>query len=82
MFTFKREGTQVKLSVEAKSSVAARWYEFNWNCSDDVYADLLVKAFELNLEEKMKQARKDAYAKGWADAKAKRKRESWFGGYL
>lgn len=82
MFTFIRDKTDVKVQIEAKSSVQARWFVFTWHCSDEVYADLLVKSFEANLEEKLKKARKESYDQGWKNAKAKQKRETYFGGWI
>ena len=45
-------------------------------------ASLLRSALDEALSEQIRSARLLAYADGWRDAKAKRKRETWFAGWL
>lgn len=45
-------------------------------------ASLLREALQEKFSDRVKTARRDAYAQGWRDAKAKRKRETWFAGWL
>lgn len=82
MIDFSREGTKLKLSVEAKTSVAKRFYTFAWECADEVYADLLMKNLKAHFEEKIQQARKESYEAGWRHAKAKVAKDTWFSGWL
>lgn len=82
MFTFERDGTSLKLQVEAKTYIAKRWYSFSWQCTDEIYADLLVKNFQEHLSNRLQGIRRSAYEEGWKDAKAKKKKETWFAGWL
>jgi hypothetical protein len=82
MIDFACEGEIVKVTIEADTKVAKRCYSFNWNCNDEVYADLLMRNFEEKLRSELSRIREESYKSGFADAKAKRKKETCFGGYF
>jgi hypothetical protein len=78
MFTFTREGSNLKVELFSELTPKANVYSFTWQCGDDCYADLLAKHFEKLLGDKLEKIRKESYIKGFKDAKAKRAKETWF----
>ena len=73
MFRFTRDGTKVQLAV----SLAVPYYEtrefwFSWESKSEVFAGLLVAAFNNALRSNRLNFQTAAYEQGWQDAKAKR----------
>lgn len=82
MFRIKNDGTKVQVLIEAGVNVAKRWFTFTYDTQDEVYAELLATSFQKFLENKLESARRDAYNKGWIDAKHHMKKETWFSRYF
>jgi hypothetical protein len=83
MITVERKDAVVRLHLKTEIDGAGEWtYYFDWTSGSKDYAQLLVNQFSLALEQQLKKIRKDAYDKGFSDAKAKRKRETWFSGWF
>lgn len=82
MISFSRDTGLVKVSIEADTKVSKRCFQFSWNCNDEVYADLLMRNFEEKLRSELRRIREESYLSGFSDAKAKRKKETYFGGYF
>jgi hypothetical protein len=59
-----------------------RSYPLRFNCGGEAYAGLLTAAMNKELEDTVRQLRSEAYAEGWADAKAKKVRANHFNSYL
>lgn len=78
MISFTREGSVVTAQIEANVGVDKRFFRFTVSLSDDVYASMLRENFDHYLRDKVKSIREEEYEKGWADAKAKRKKQTWF----
>lgn len=76
MIKFTREETKVKVSIE--SGVINYTYHLLWNCTDDVYAELLQRQFQNKMEEKLTAIRKEAYEDGYKDGRGKKAKKSWF----
>lgn len=82
MINFLRQETNVIAEIECNSTVAKRWLSFSWNTTSELVAQLFVDNLENHLSERLQMERRKAYLAGWKDAKAKRKRETWFSGSL
>lgn len=78
MIEFKREGTKVVITVE--SGVMNYEFSFNHECNHDHFAVLMRDAYNKHMNEELRKVREQAYNKGWKDAKAKVKKETWFSG--
>ena len=76
MIQFKREKNVVEVRIEAMLSETVE-YIFNHDCSDEQYAELLRRYFEMKLQEATRLLRKHAYIQGYEDGRwhGKRKRE-------
>lgn len=81
MISIKRDGTNVSVTIDV---VIPFWNErqftLNWSAGSEWGAGLLAKAMKDRLWEHMKATREEFYLKGYADAKAKRKKETYFNG--
>ncbi len=76
-----RQGKQVALAVTVNIPFYDdRMFTLEWNCDSEVYAGLLADAMQRQTKETLKAIRREAYNEGWRDAKAKRKKATWFGG--
>jgi hypothetical protein len=81
MFEVKREKNNVRIDVSLKIPGADTWYwTFHLSQHTDAEAQLLVNAINNNLEKVLKEIRKEAYEMGFKDARAKRRKETWFSG--
>lgn len=60
--------------------IRAETFWFQFPAGSRWAAKLLVNHIARTLFERMKALRAEAYAEGWADAKAKRAKASWFSG--
>lgn len=79
--SIKRDGNHVALSVTIDIPFYnATYFTFIWNCESGVYAGLLADAMQRQTKETLKTIRREAYGQGWRDAKAKRKKATFFGG--
>lgn len=83
MIRITRQNSSVVLKLGSIIQGAGEWtYTFSWNASGDDYAQLLVNQFNESLENRLKKIREDSYEQGWKDAKAKTRKQTWFGGYF
>jgi hypothetical protein len=55
-----------------------RVFTFSFNCGAAVYAGLLTQHIKNEIWTHVKKLRAEAYEQGWADAKAKRQKQTWF----
>lgn len=79
MFHFTRYGKQVRVVVDLKiSDLPTYEYTLFWNCNDDVYAELLADKLRDALQRKLERIRRTSYEEGFADAKAKRRKRTFF----
>ena len=76
-----RDGSQVQIRVETRLN-GGTVFPLSFETGRAYVADLLLRYFSDLLTHRMKDIRADAYAQGWADAKAKRAKETWFSGEL
>lgn len=83
MFTIKRKGETVEIQIYPHVPGAESWYyTATLSSNSEVGAQLIANAIETELIRRLKEIRSAAYESGFSDAKAKRKRESWFSGHL
>lgn len=83
MFKLRREKETIYLDVEPNIEGAETWYyTFSRVGNSEPGSQMLINAINRERERRMKDAREAAYNQGWSDAKAKRKRETWFSGWL
>lgn len=83
MIQITRKGTSVKIDFTSRIPLCdVRVFGFNWECNTEVYAGLLTNHLSNGLWSELVRVRKEAYEKGWKDAKAKVRKENWFSGAL
>lgn len=79
MIALKRDGKDVVLSFDADIPFYdTRRFEFTFHTGQETYAGLLTSHLREKLGDAMEAARREAYEKGWTDAKAKRTKDTWF----
>jgi hypothetical protein len=79
MISITRKGESVNVSISVGiPTLETRVYTFPWTCSTEEYAGLLTEAIQNQLGNVVEQARREAYSRGWQDAKAKKAKETWF----
>ncbi len=82
MFEFKRLKNQIRLDINPNIPGAENWsFYFRRESSDEPSAQLLLNAFENEMRKQLKTTRQKYYDAGYKDAKAKRKKCDWFGGW-
>lgn len=82
MISFKRDGSTVGIAVTVQvPNYDGRVYHTQWNAGGEAYAGFLSAAMNEQMREALRNIRKEAYEQGWKDAKAKRTKENWFGGW-
>lgn len=73
MFSFSRDGKQVKVLIDvAIPTYSRRSFWFYWDCQSEVFAGLLVELFRKAFRSNRVEIQNEAYTRGWNDAKAKR----------
>lgn len=78
--SFVRNGSvvEVKLSISVPGHDAVT-YSAAWDAQEKFYAGFLVSAMQQQMMSEMERMRREAYEKGWKDAKSKKHpKESWF----
>ena len=79
MLTVKRDGTKAVLAVTLPVPFYEdRVFSMIFDAYYVEYSSFLCSAIDLALRDALKKARKDAYEQGYKDAKAKRRKETWF----
>jgi hypothetical protein len=80
MFNVYRDGNN--LDVQIKFSVPGldkpRYLTLSSNRGNEVDAQLMVNRISEEYIKKLEELSKVEYLRGWADAKAKRKKSTWF----
>lgn len=83
MIRFKRDGTGVNIEIDATvPNWDARVFTMRFEAGVEWAAGLLAQLFKDTLWNRLKSIREKAYARGWADAKAKRARDPYFTGTI
>ena len=78
MIEFKRVNAQVRIEVSGKWPLSKNYF-FYWQCNDDDFAALLAQNLESKMHIELERIRREAYNKGWKDAKDKKSaKETWF----
>jgi hypothetical protein len=83
MISFNRDGTKVMITV----SLTVPYYEdrvffFYWEAGSAWAAGLLAHAMNEAFTHMVRMTREQEYDAGWAAAKKKTKKETWFRGYI
>lgn len=84
MITIAQEGTQVKVSIEhglnTGSTTGATALNFYFECSNRMYAELLVNQLKGELGSRIEHIRRDEYDRGWAQGRKLKasQKERWF----
>lgn len=77
---FSRHQKQVKASIstgQREPDMNSHLF-FYWNCDNELFAELLSGDFQNRLQKAIQKARQEEYLHGWADAKSKRKKKTFF----
>ena len=83
MLTFSRDGQQVKIAVLVDVPLrVSHLFLCYWDCEDENYAGLLAAEMHDQFSKKIEAVKREAYDRGWRDAKAKRVKETYFYGGL
>ena len=82
MINFKRNGLKVIAEIECNVGVDKRFFQFTLDTNDEIYAVLLQENFQAFLRSSAERIRREAYEKGFKDAKAKRAKDAWFSGHF
>lgn len=80
LLNLERSGSDVR--VTAKSWTAGTTFFLVYNAGCEWAARLLLSDLDQALCNRMEKIRREAYAQGWKDAKARRRKETWFSGEL
>ena len=82
MFTFKRNSNEVVLEVDSKLPIKNSIYLFRWHAPDENWAQLLKDRLLEVFHNVIENIRRTEYERGWKDAKAHNKKETWFKGWI
>lgn len=82
MITLISRDNKVIAQLNCGGMASKWWYHFTCQRQDEAEALLLLDNLNKELERRVKQLCKDHYERGWKDAKAKRKKETWFRGWF
>lgn len=76
MINFKR----IDNTVTAEIDTGRGWsYDLRWTAAGGKDHAMFVRdAMQHNLNDKLKEIREAAYNQGWADAKSKKRKSTWF----
>lgn len=75
-----REGSRVAFRVLLPFHGES--FDFTFTCAQEWIAKLLVSALRIELEGRCESIRREAYAQGYRDGRAKRARETFFSSEL
>lgn len=75
----KRKGSEVVVELP---TVLDRFYTLSLEFSNETIAQLVANDIDGRMDAAVKAVRETAYAAGWADAKAKRKKRDYHGTWL
>ncbi len=77
MIKFYRDGTQIKVAINA-GMLDQKVMNLYWDCGHDWFAEMLLRKLEEELSGTLRSMREDYYRQGWKDAKAKRSKRTFF----
>lgn len=81
MISFKRMDCSAVASIDILVPYYnERSFPMSFDCGNEAYAGLLVRAMVNRMEAKLKAIRDEAYEQGWKDAKSNKARSTWFSG--
>ena len=81
MIEIKQNGSDIEVKVDyfvPTKGVYCR--KFRHTCANEELAAFVSSAMRDQMSGALRSIKETAYDKGWADAKAKRKKQDWFGG--
>ena len=85
MIRFSRDEKKVQIKIEHGIFRSTEYFTLELEYGENYQAELLMKAFQDNLNRHQKEMKEKYYNEGWADAKAKRKKrtnERFWGGWF
>jgi hypothetical protein len=82
MIEFTLEGTKVKVKINTGVSVTRNVIVMEWDCTDELYARLLLDQIKSRFAEQARITREDAYNKGWDDKQKRKIKKTWFGSWF
>jgi len=78
----KKDDTCVTICVDTSLNVEKYVLIFKWETKEPIFAQLLQHHLRDKIEKMMERIREANYKKGYRDAKAKRKKETFFSGRM
>lgn len=79
MIKVNRDGAQITLTTDPGNGWS---YSFEWTAGGgDDHAALVTQAIRDRMYRDLQYIREEAYHQGWADAKAKRTKKTWWKGF-
>lgn len=79
MIQFSRNGTLVRCTVPLQvPNYEKRLFHFEWETNSPAFAGLLSAEMDKRLHAELERIRREAYERGWKDAKAKKPKETYF----
>ena len=78
MININKHGTTVKVSIETGLIASSSDVLLYWECGNDVFAELLTNQLRKKLADRIQAIRQEEYEQGWKDAKAKKRKRTWF----
>ena len=87
MLQVYRDNSKVAIAIDTNLSVDCEGLKgailrFSFECGQPYLADSLTRYIRRLLEDNVARVRKNAYNEGWADAKAKRAKQTHFSPWL
>jgi hypothetical protein len=80
-FSLKDKSVKISISIKTPSGERRTFWTY-WPANDSWAADFLADAMRTQFENAVRAARAEAYARGFRDAKQKRRKETWFSCWL
>lgn len=78
MIEIKQNESELVVDLTAGYEAQSSRFSLRFNVGTDWAASLLVWHLRRRLDAHIEATRKEAYAAGWKDAKAKTKKQTWF----
>jgi len=79
MIYLSRNGTLVRCTVHLRvPNYELRLFHFEWETNNRAFAGLLSAEMDKQLQTELERIRREAYERGWKDAKAKKPKETYF----
>ena len=79
MIRFRRSDTDVIAEVDLYiPGIGEQFYPAKFNLATEVEAAFVCQAIKEHMNDSLESIRNESYSAGWRDAKAKRRRKTWF----